>query len=95
MWDQLVVGAAPGDAITMCALGIKDALDRLGPTEVYSQFCEGDMAAIFRPTSPLEFASPSGNRAEAEFSSSRGVPIPLHARITISAAWNRSTPSAS
>ena len=44
---------------------------------------------------PEELASPLGNRAEAEFSSRRGVPTPLQATITTSAGWKCSLPSAS
>ena len=44
---------------------------------------------------PEELASPLGNRAEAEFNSSRGVPTPLQATITTSAGWKCSLPSAS
>ena len=53
MYDQLIVGSAPGDAITMCALGLKAALDELGPTQVYSQFWEGNMKRHFLPTDEL------------------------------------------
>jgi L-malate glycosyltransferase len=53
MFDQLVVGAAPGDAITMCALGVKAALDDLMPTRVYSQHAEGDMRKRFEPAAEL------------------------------------------
>ena len=49
----------------------------------------------FLPTRPEEFASPEGKRAEAEFSNSRGVPMPFAAKITRCAGWNRSTPSES
>jgi len=36
-----------------------------------------------------------GKAEEAEFSNSRGVPMPFAAMITTSAGWNRSTPFAS
>jgi glycosyltransferase involved in cell wall biosynthesis len=44
MLDQLVVGAAPGDAITLSALRIQAALRRFGPSEIYAQHREGTMA---------------------------------------------------
>src|SRR5262249_48680548 len=37
------------------------------------------------PTRPLELARPLGNRADAEFSRMRAVPIALQARMTTSA----------
>lgn len=40
MFDQLVVGAAPGDAITSSALKIRDALRAHGPAELYAQHIE-------------------------------------------------------
>lgn len=40
MWDQLVVGAAPGDAITKSALLIRAALRQYGPSELYAQHIE-------------------------------------------------------
>jgi glycosyltransferase involved in cell wall biosynthesis len=40
MWDQLLVGAAPGDAITKSALLIRDALRAHGPSEIYAQHVE-------------------------------------------------------
>ena len=40
MLDQLVVGAAPGDAITRSALLLRDELAKLGPANVYAQFRE-------------------------------------------------------
>ena len=46
----------------------------------------------FLPTRPEELASPLGNRADTEFSSSRGVPTPLQATITTSAGWKCSAP---
>jgi glycosyltransferase involved in cell wall biosynthesis len=53
MFDQLVVGAAPGDAITMCALGVKGVLDELAPTTLYSQHAERDMRRWFEPAAEL------------------------------------------
>jgi hypothetical protein len=47
------------------------------------------------PTSPDEFASPSGWRAVAERSSSRGVPMAFAARTTTFASWRCSAPSRS
>src|ERR1700757_443570 len=47
----------------------------------------------FLPTRPDELASPFGNLPLTELSSSRGVPTPLQATITTSAAWNCSLPS--
>lgn len=40
MWDQLLVGAAPGDAITRSALLLRQELARLGPAEVFAQHVE-------------------------------------------------------
>lgn len=40
MWDQLLVGAAPGDAITTSALLLRDALREHGPSEIYAQHIE-------------------------------------------------------
>jgi glycosyltransferase involved in cell wall biosynthesis len=53
MLDQLVVGAAPGDAITITALKLQEALSELGPCEVYARFHEGEMADRVRPLSEL------------------------------------------
>lgn len=43
MWDQLLVGAAPGDAITKSALLIRDALRAHGPSEIYAQHIEAGL----------------------------------------------------
>jgi glycosyltransferase involved in cell wall biosynthesis len=43
MWDQLVVGAAPGDAITRSALLLRDELRAHGPAELYSLHIEHGM----------------------------------------------------
>jgi glycosyltransferase involved in cell wall biosynthesis len=40
VFDQLLVGAAPGDAITKSALLIRDALRAEGPAEIYAQHVE-------------------------------------------------------
>ena len=48
MLDQLVVGAAPGDAITRSAMLVQEALRRHGPSELYSQHVEGDLASVVR-----------------------------------------------
>lgn len=40
MWDQLLVGAAPGDAITRSALLLQAELERMGPAGVYSLHVE-------------------------------------------------------
>jgi glycosyltransferase involved in cell wall biosynthesis len=53
MFDQLVVGAAPGDAITQCALAAKDVLDELKPSALYAQFRETSMEGAFRPADEL------------------------------------------
>ena len=48
-----------------------------------------------RPTSPDEFASPSGAPACADSRSSRAVPMPFAAHSTTSAGWKCSCPFAS
>ncbi len=40
MWDQLLVGAAPGDAITSSMLLLHRELSKLGPAEMFSQHLE-------------------------------------------------------
>jgi glycosyltransferase involved in cell wall biosynthesis len=40
VWDQIVVGAAPGDAITKSAMLIRTALARHGESEIYAQHRE-------------------------------------------------------
>src|SRR5437016_3566377 len=47
------------------------------------------------PTQPLEFASPFGNAADFELSSSRGVSAPLAQTTTAFARWNISFLAAS
>jgi glycosyltransferase involved in cell wall biosynthesis len=53
MFDQLVVGAAPGDAITRNALVIREALSALGPSELYANFIEPGVDHIVRPLAEL------------------------------------------
>ena len=53
MFDQLVVGAAPGDAITANALLLQSVLRELGPSEVYANFIEPGVDHIVRPLSEL------------------------------------------
>jgi L-malate glycosyltransferase len=53
MWDQLLVGAAPGDAITRSALLLRDALQELGPADVFSQHREPGMEDLVRPLHEL------------------------------------------
>ena len=40
MWDQVLVGAAPGDAITANALLLRSRLAALGPSNLYSEHVE-------------------------------------------------------
>src|SRR5579863_3031972 len=49
----------------------------------------------YLPTTPFEFASPSGKRLDLDISSSRGDPRPLPHTITALAFWNTSFLSAS
>lgn len=53
MWDQVVVGAAPGDAITKSALLIREALTAHGPSEIYAQFREPGLDAEVHPLDAL------------------------------------------
>ncbi|CAN5639359.1 glycosyltransferase family 4 protein [soil metagenome] len=53
MWDQLLVGAAPGDAITGNALQLRRELELLGPTEVFSQHFEAGVLSEVRPLADL------------------------------------------
>jgi len=69
MFDQLVVGAAPGDAITRNALLVREALGALGPSELYANFIEPGVDDIVRPISEL---SRRPNRAR---------PLVFHASI--------------
>lgn len=57
MWDQLLVGAAPGDAITGSMLMLHRELAKLGPSEIFSQHLEagvrGDVRSLAElPTRP-------------------------------------------
>lgn len=60
MLDQLVVGAAPGDAITRSALLLRDELAKLGPANVYAQFREPGVFDVVEPLHHL------GNRPNAD-----------------------------
>lgn len=53
MWDQLVVGAAPGDAITRSAVLIRNELLRLGPSDIFAQHREPPLDETVRPLSEL------------------------------------------
>ncbi len=53
MLDQLVVGAAPGDAITKSALLIRDALREHGPSELYAQHIEPGLGTEVYPLPEL------------------------------------------
>ncbi|HEX2575006.1 MAG TPA: glycosyltransferase [Aquihabitans sp.] len=53
MFDQLLVGAAPGDAITGSVLLLQQELARLGPSEIYSQHLEAGVRTPVRPLAEL------------------------------------------
>ncbi len=53
MFDQLVVGAAPGDAITTSAMLIQGALAERGPSELYAQHIEPGLSGTVRPLAEL------------------------------------------
>ena len=53
MLDQLVVGAAPGDAVTRNAVLVRDALRSLGPSELYANFIEPGVPGGVRHLSEL------------------------------------------
>ncbi len=53
MLDQLLIGAAPGDAITRSALLLRDELRRMGPADIYSQHIETGMEDDVRPLDRL------------------------------------------
>jgi glycosyltransferase involved in cell wall biosynthesis len=55
MWDQLLVGAAPGDAITRSALLLRDALAELGPADLFAQHREPGVEDLVRPLEELRF----------------------------------------
>ncbi len=38
--DQVLVSASPGDAVTNAAFGLRTALRRSGPSEIYAHFCD-------------------------------------------------------
>jgi glycosyltransferase involved in cell wall biosynthesis len=48
MWDQLVVGAAPGDAITRSALLLRTELERWGPADVFALHVEPGVDHLVR-----------------------------------------------
>ncbi len=53
MWDQLLVGAAPGDAITRSALMLRGELARLGTADIFSQHIEPGMHDLVRTLDQL------------------------------------------
>ncbi len=53
MLDQLLVGAAPGDAITLSALKLRDALRESGDSEVYAAFPEPILSDEVHPLKAL------------------------------------------
>lgn len=53
MWDQLLVGAAPGDAITGNVLLLQGELAKLGPSEVFSQHYEAGVRGEVRTLAEL------------------------------------------
>jgi glycosyltransferase involved in cell wall biosynthesis len=53
MLDQVVVGAAPGDAITRSALLVQGALRALGPSELYAEHREEHLLDSVRSISDL------------------------------------------
>jgi len=53
VWDQLVVGAAPGDAITKSAVLIREALAAHGPSEIYAQHLEPGLDSHVHPLHEL------------------------------------------
>jgi glycosyltransferase involved in cell wall biosynthesis len=69
MLDQLLVGAAPGDAITRSALLLREALSELGAAVVYAQHIEPGMEELVRPIAEL------GRRPNRE------RPVVFHASI--------------
>ena len=72
MWDQLVVGAAPGDAITRSAALLRSELLAHGPCDLYALHREGEMLEQVRPLDELP-----GRR-------NRDRPLVFHASI---GAW--------
>lgn len=61
MFDQLVVGAAPGDAITDNAFLLHDRLTKLGPARVYAEHREPGLRHDVRPLEELS-ARPNADR---------------------------------
>jgi glycosyltransferase involved in cell wall biosynthesis len=53
MLDQLLVGAAPGDAITTSAFRLRNALREFGPSEIYSRFPEPSLVGDVHPLDAL------------------------------------------
>ncbi|MCU1498391.1 MAG: glycosyl transferase group 1 [Acidimicrobiales bacterium] len=53
MWDQLLVGAAPGDAITGNVLLLQRELAQLGPSEIFSQHYEAGVQGEVRSLAEL------------------------------------------
>ena len=53
MFDQLLVGAAPGDAITRSALMLHGELAKMGRADIFSQHIEHGMHDLVRPLSQL------------------------------------------
>lgn len=53
MLDQLLVGAAPGDAITTSALRLRGALREFGPSEIYARFPEPSLLGDVHPLDSL------------------------------------------
>jgi glycosyltransferase involved in cell wall biosynthesis len=53
MWDQLLVGAAPGDAITGNVLLLQRELAKLGPAEIFSQHYEAGVDGDVRTLDEL------------------------------------------
>ncbi len=53
MFDQLLVGAAPGDAITRSALMLRGELNELGQADIFSQHIEPGMHDLVRPLHEL------------------------------------------
>jgi len=69
MWDQLLVGAAPGDAITGSMLLLHGELAKLGPSEIFSQHLEAGVRGEVRTLAEL------GDRPN------KGRPLVFHASM--------------
>src|ERR1044071_10433534 len=50
---QLLVGAAPGDAITNAALDLRGVLRRIGPADVFANYIEAELAGDVLPLGDL------------------------------------------